>query len=37
VEVATHESESDRARVRFSNLLMCADFYRSPIYESAEH
>ena len=34
---ATRESESDRARVRFSNLLMCADFYRSPIYESAEH
>ena len=22
---ATHESESDRARVRFSDLLMCAD------------
>jgi len=23
--VATHESESDRAHVRFSDLLMCAD------------
>ena len=25
VVVATHELESDRARVRFSDLLMCAD------------
>ena len=25
VVAATHESESDRARVRFSDLLMCAD------------
>ena len=34
---ATRESESDRVHVRFSDLLMCADFthLRSPIYESA--
>jgi len=34
---ATHESESDRARVRFSDLLMCADLtdLRSPICELA--
>jgi len=25
VVAATHESESNRARVRFSDLLMCAD------------
>jgi len=36
---ATHESESDRARVRFSDLLMCAvlTYLRSPIYELADH
>ena len=34
---ATRESESDRAHVRFSDLLMCADLtdLRSPIQESA--
>ena len=34
---ATRESESDRERVRFSDLLMCADLtdLRSAIYESA--
>ena len=36
---ATHESESDCACVRFSDLLMCADLtdLRSLIYESADH
>ena len=39
VKAATHESESDRACVRFSDLLMCADLtdLRSLIYESADH
>ena len=39
VVVATHGLESDRARVRFSDLLMCADLtdFRSPSYESADH